>query len=179
MTEETQKIMIKHYGVSPWEINVITSLFQKKIVTTDKEIERDYDEKYVSVVEIPIPYSFNQEFFKWFEYKEWERVKGIFKEMKRRRGDGKAIKINLSFAGDPTIRFIIDADQGQWFRASVEKIDFLLELIQYHLDPKKLPDNVTEVEYNFDIDAVRWRMNTLISNERKFRNSKDGWKIIT
>ena len=179
MSEESQTLTLKHYGVSPWEINVITSLFQKKIVTTDKEIERDYDEKYVSVVEIPIPYSFNQEFFKWFEYKEWERVKGIFKEMKRRRGDGKAIKINLSFAGDPTIRFIIDADQGQWFRASVEKIDFLLELIQYHLDPKKLPGNVTEVEYNFDIDAVRWRMNTLISNERKFRNSKDGWKIIT
>ena len=179
MSEESQTLTLKHYGVSPWEINVITSLFQKKIVTADEEIERDYDEKYVSVVEIPIPYSFNQEFFKWFEYKEWERVKGIFKEMKRRRGDGKAIKINLSFAGDPTIRFIIDADQGQWFRASVEKIDFLLELIQYHLDPKKLPDNVTEVEYNFDIDAVRWRMNTLISNERKFRNSKDGWKIIT
>ena len=179
MSEESQTLTLKHYGVSPWEINVITSLFQKKIVTTDKEIERDYDEKYVSVVEIPIPYSFNQEFFKWFEYKEWERVKGIFKEMKRRRGDGKAIKINLSFAGDPTIRFIIDADQGQWFRASVEKIDFLLELIQYHLDPKKLPDNVTEVEYNFDIDAVRWRINTLISNERKFRNSKDGWEIIT
>jgi len=179
LSEESQTLTLKHYGVSPWEINVITSLFQKKIITTDKEIERDYDEKYVSVVEIPIPYSFNQEFFKWFEYKEWERVKGIFKEMKRRRGDGKAIKINLSFAGDPTIRFIIDADQGQWFRASVEKIDFLLELIQYHLDPKKLPGNVTEVEYNFDIDAVRWRMNTLISNERKFRNSKDGWKIIT
>ena len=179
MSEESQTLTLKHYGVSPWEINVITSLFQKKIVTADEEIERDYDEKYVSVVEIPIPYSFNQEFFKWFEYKEWERVKGIFKEMKRRRGDGKAIKINLSFAGDPTIRFIIDADQGQWFRASVEKIDFLLELIQYHLDPKKLPGNVTEVEYNFDIDAVRWRMNTLISNERKFRNSKDGWKIIT
>ena len=179
MSEEAQALTLKHYGVSPWEINVITSLFQKKIVTTDKEIERDYDEKYVSVVEIPIPYSFNQEFFKWFEYKEWERVKGIFKEMKRRRGDGKAIKINLSFAGDPTIRFIIDADQGQWFRASVEKIDFLLELLQYHLDPKKLPDNVTEVEYNFDIDAVRWRMNTVISKGKKFQNSKDGWKIIT
>ena len=99
--------------------------------------------------------------------------------MKRRRGDGKAIKIDLSFAGEPSIRFIIDADEGQWFRASVEKIDFLLELLEYHLDPKKLPDNVTEVEYNFDIDAVRWRMNTVISNGKKFQNSKDGWKIIT
>ena len=104
----------------------MTSLFHKKIFTTDEEIERDYEDKYVSMVDIPIPYSFNEEFFKWFEYKEWDRVKGIFKEMKRRRGDGKAIKINLSFAGEPSIRFIIDSDQGQWFRASVEKLDSLL-----------------------------------------------------
>ncbi len=179
MSNESDKLTLKHFGVSPWEINVMTSLFQKKILTTDEEIERDYEDKYVSMVEIPIPYSFNEEFFKWFEYKQWERVKGIFKEMKRRRGDGKAIKIDLSFAGEPSIRFIIDADEGQWFRASVEKIDFLLELLEYHLDPKKLPNNVTEVEYNFDIDAVRWRMNTVISNGKKFQNSKDGWKIIT
>ena len=108
MSNESDKLTLKHFGVSPWEINVMTSLFQKKILTTDEEIERDYEDKYVSMVEIPIPYSFNEEFFKWFEYKEWERVKGIFKEMKRRRGDGKAIKIDLSFAGEPSIRFIID-----------------------------------------------------------------------
>ena len=179
MSNESQTVIIKHYGVSPWEINVITSLLQKKFYTNDIEVERDYESKYVSMIDMPIPYSFNEEFFKWFEYKEWEKVKGIFKEMKRRRGDGKAIKIDLSFAGDPSIRFIIDANEGQWFRVSVEKIDFILELLQYHLDPKKLPDNVTEIEYNFDIDAVRWRMNTVISNGKKFQNSKDGWKIIT
>ena len=61
LSNESEKLSLKHYGVSPWEINVMTSLFQKKIFTTDEEIERDYDDKYVSVVEIPIPYSFNQE----------------------------------------------------------------------------------------------------------------------
>ena len=179
MSNESDKLTLKHYGVSPWEINVMTSLFQKKILTTDEEIERDYEDKYVSLVEIPIPYSFNEEFFKWFEYKEWERVKGIFKEMKRRRGDGKAIKINLSFAGEPLIRFIVDSDEGQWFRTSVEKIDFVLELLQYHLEPKKLPENVTEVVYSFDINTVRWRMMTVVSNEKEFLNTKDGWKMIT
>ena len=179
MSNESERLTLKHYGVSPWEINVMTSLFQKKIFTTDEEIERDYEDKYVSMVDIPIPYSFNEEFFKWFEYKEWDKVKGIFKEMKRRRGDGKAIKINLSFAGEPSIRFIIDSDQGQWFRASVEKLDSLLELLEYHLDPKKLPGNVTEVEYNFDINSVRWGINTVISNGKKFQNSKDGWEMIT
>lgn len=99
--------------------------------------------------------------------------------MKRRRGDGKAIQINLSFAGEPLIRFMVNTDKGQWFRESVEKIDFVLELLQYHLDPKKLPENVTEVVYNFDIDAVRWRINTVVSNGKKFVNSGDNWKIIT
>ena len=158
---------------------MITSLLQKKFYTNDIEVERDYESKYVSMIDMPIPYSFNEEFFKWFEYKEWERVKGIFKEMKRRRGDGKAIKINLSFAGDPLIRFIVDSDEGQWFRTSVEKIDFVLELLQYHLDPKKLPENVTEVIYNFDINAVKWRMTTVVSDGKGFLNSEDGWKLIT
>ena len=158
---------------------MITSLLQKKFYTNDIEVERDYESKYVSMIDMPIPYSFNEEFFKWFEYKEWERVKGIFKEMKRRRGDGKAIKINLSFAGDPLIRFIVDSDEGQWFRTSVEKIDFVLELLQYHLDPKKLPENVTEVIYNFDINAVKWRMTTVVSDGKDFLNSEDGWKLIT
>ena len=179
MSNESQTVIIKHYGVSPWEINVITSLLQKKFYTNDIEVERDYESKYVSMIDMPIPYSFNEEFFKWFEYKEWERVKGIFKEMKRRRGDGKAIKINLSFAGDPLIRFIVDSDEGQWFRTSVEKIDFVLELLQYQLDPKKLPENVTEVIYNFDINAVKWRMTTVVSDGKEFLNSEDGWKLIT
>ena len=99
--------------------------------------------------------------------------------MKRRRGDGKAIKINLSFAGDPLIRFIVDSDEGQWFRTSVEKIDFVLELLPYHLDPKKLPENVTEVVYSFDINAVRWSMMTVVSNGKELLNTKDGWKMIT
>ena len=50
---------------------------------------------------------------------------------------------------------------------------------RYHLDPKKLPGNVTEVEYNFDINSVRWGINTVISNGKKFQNSKDGWEMIT
>ena len=169
MSNESQTVIIKHYGVSPWEINVITSLLQKKFYTNDIEVERDYESKYVSMIDMPIPYSFNEEFFKWFEYKE----------LKRRRGDGKAIKINLSFAGDPLIRFIVDSDEGQWFRTSVEKIDFVLELLQYHLDPKKLPENVTEVIYNFDINAVKWRMTTVVSDGKEFLNSEDGWKLIT
>lgn len=99
--------------------------------------------------------------------------------MKRRRGKGKAIKIDISFTGNPNIRFIIDLDDRHWFNNAVEKIDFVLELLPYHLDPEKLPRDVTEVIYNFDIETSRWRINTALVNEKKFVFSKNEWKIVT
>jgi len=101
------------------------------------------------------------------------------KEMKRRRGKGKAIKIDISFTGNPNIRFIIDLDDSHSFNNAVEKIDFVLELLQYHLDPEKLPQNVTEVIYNFDIETARWKLNTAQSDGKKFVLGKNGWEILT
>ena len=176
MSEKSQKIVLKHYGVSPWEINVITSILDKKFFVEYNEIENDSKDKFVSLIEIPFPYAFNDEFFKWFEYKEWDRLKGIFKELKRRRGDGKAIKIELSFCGKPKIKFLVELDEGQWFRTAVEKIDFVVELLPYHLNPEKLPTDTTEIIYKFDKDSARWKMNYAMTNKHTFVNSNDGWK---
>ena len=170
---------MKHYGVSPWEINVITSILDKRFLTEDEEIENTYEEKFVSHLEILFPYSFNDEFFKWFDYKEWDRLKGVFKEMKRRRGDGKALRIELTFSGEPNIKFVIESDQSQWFKMEVEKIDFVVELLPYHLDEEKLPMGVNSVIYNFDQDAARWRLNTVFTDEKKFVNTEKGWKLTT
>ena len=178
MIEEAQKIMIKHYGISPWEVNVLTSILEKKFFIEYDEIENDFSDKFVSLIEISFPYAFNTEFFKWFEYKEWDRLKGIFKEMKRRRGDGKAIKLDLSFSGKPTIRFLVELDEGHWFRTAVEKIDFVVELLDYHLNREKLPHNISEAVYQFDKDSMRWKMNYIIVDKQKFVNSVDGWKVI-
>jgi hypothetical protein len=54
-----------------------------------------------------------------------------------------------------------------------------LELLQYHLDSEKLPQNVTEVIYNFDIENSRWRLNTALVDGKKFVFGKNGWKILT
>ena len=68
MDDKPQDACLRYYGISPWEINVITSLLQKKFYTNDEEIERDYDSKYVSMINMPIPYSFNGEFFCRIEF---------------------------------------------------------------------------------------------------------------
>ncbi len=169
---------LKYYGISPWEIEVIYGLFKDRFKVNQEETEQT-EPDFVSVLNVPIPLSFNEEFFKWFEYKRWDKVKAIFKEMKRRRGKGKALRIDLSFIGTPKIRFNIDSQDSQWFNNAVEKIDFVLELLPYHLDPEKLPKDVSEVIYQFDSDAARWRLNTAIVRERKYVFSKEGWKIIT
>ena len=178
MSNQVQPLSMKHYGISPWEINVITSIMDKRFQTNDEEIENTYEDKFVSHLEIEFPYSFNEEFFKWFDFREWDRLKGVFKEMKRRRGDGKAIKIELNFLGEPDISFILQSDQSQWFKMEVEKIDFVVELLPYHLDSDKIPKGVRKVIYNFDQGAARWRLNTVFTDEKRFVNTENGWKII-
>ncbi len=179
MSQEIPTLLLRHYGISPWEMNVMTSILEKRFTTDGEEIENTYEDKFVSRLEIFFPYSFNEEFFQWFNFKEWERLKGVFKEMKRRRGNGKAIYIELNFSGEPDISFVIESDKSEWFRMSVEKIDFVVELLPYHLEPGKIPNGVKKVIYNFDQNAARWRLNIVVTDTKKFTNSENGWKLIT
>ena len=178
MSEKPLETTFQYYGISPWEIEVLYGLFNDRFLVKQDETEQTESE-FVSMLNLPIPLSFNEEFFKWFDYKRWDKVKAIFKEMKRRRGSGNALKINLSFSGNPKIRFIVDAEDYSWFNNAVEKIDFVLELLPYHLDPQKLPRDVTEIIYKFDSNAARWRLNTAFVHEKKFVFLNDGWKIVT
>ena len=178
MSEKPLAINLIYYGISPWEIEVIYGIFKDRFLVKQEETEQT-DPDFVSVLDVPIPLSFNEEFFKWFDYKRWEKFKHILKEMKRRRGKGNAIKINISFAGQPNIKFIIDLEDSHWFNNAVEKIDFVLELLPYHLDPEKLPSKVTDVVYQYDTEAARWRLNLVQVNEKKFVFAKNGWKMVT
>jgi hypothetical protein len=74
---------------------------------------------------------------------------------------------------------MLDSEDSHWFNNAVEKIDFVLELLPYHLDPEKLPKDVTEVIYQYDPEAARWRLNTAIVKNHKFVFSGDGWKLVT
>ena len=164
--------------MSPWEIEVVYGIFKDRFTVKEEEIEST-DPNFVSGLNVPIPLAFNIEFFKWFDFKRWDKFKFILKEMKRRRGRRKGIKIDISFTGNPKIRFIVDSEDNHWFNYAVEKIDFVLELLPYHLDPEKLPKDVTEVIYQFDPNAARWILNTVVVKDKKFVFSESGWKIIT
>lgn len=174
---EKLEVKLEYYGISPWEIEVLYGYLNSHFTIIQDEITSN-DENFVSYLDVNIPLAFNEAFFQWFDFKRWEKVKSVFKEMKRRRGSSNALKININFSGDPRIVFTIDTEEKQRFDNAVEKIDVVLELLQYHLDPQKLPPNITKITYKFDAKATRWRLDVASSENKKYIFIKDVWKEV-
>lgn len=167
---------LTYYGISPWEVEVLYGYLRNHFDIVQKEIEPD-ETDYVSKITISIPVAFGDAFFVWFEYRRWERIKALFKEMKRRRGSGNALKIVVEFAGNPDITFDIDARDKQWFDNSVEKIDVILELLPYHM--QKLPAQTSGITYKFDEKTVRWRHHQIVSGGVAYMAVGGRWKQIS
>ena len=174
---ESLKTNLKYYGISPWEIEVLYGFLNSHFTIIQEEIEPN-EENFVSYLEMEIPLAFNEAFFQWFEFKRWEKVKAVFKEMKRRRGNDNALKIKIIFTGEPRIVFTIDIEDKQWFDNAIEKMDFVLELLPYHMNPEKLPSEILEIIYKFDSESIRWRLNTASSSNKKYTFRGDSWKEI-
>ena len=160
MDDKPQTVSLKYYGISPWEIEVIYNLFNGKFSITQEETEQN-KESFVSALTIDIPLPFSEEFFKWFEFKAWEKVKSIIKEMKRRRGKGNAIVVEILFVGKPNVRFVIDLNENHDFNSAVEKIDFVVELLPYHLNDSNIPNELSEIVYKYDIGSGKWRLDSV------------------
>ena len=178
MNEQPQTVCLRYYGISPWEIEVIYNLFNGKFSILQEETEQN-KENFVSALTIDIPLPFSEEFFKWFEFRAWERVKSIIKEMKRRRGKGNAIIVEILFTGDPNVRFVTDLNENHYFNSAIEKIDFVVELLPYHLNESNIPNELSEAIYKYDIESGRWRLNLVLADQKKFVITKKGWKVIT
>jgi len=184
MEEKLQTVSLTYYGISPWEIEVIYCLFSGKFRIQQEETEQN-KENFVSALTIDIPLSFSDEFFKWFEFKAWERVKSIIKEMKRRRGKGNAIVVEIIFTGDPNVRFVTDLNENHDFNSAIEKIDFVVELLPYHLNDSNIPSDPSEVLYKYDIESGKWKLNQVwtgfggSAERKKFIFTKKGWSVVT
>ena len=74
--------------------------------------------------------------------------------------------------------FTFDVIERQWFNNAVEKMDFVIELLPHHLDPKKIPKGVLEINYKFDVESIRWRIETARTKDKKFTFKGDVWKEI-
>lgn len=169
---------LRYYGVSPWEIEVFYGLLNSHFTVIQDETE-PFDPDFVSHLDLDIPLDFSEAFFKWFDFKRWERVKDILKEMKRRRGSGNALRIIINFSGTTKITFTVDVQEKQWFDNALEKIDFVLELLPYHMNPARLPPSTKEISYRFDIESARWRLGGAVAKDGcRFAPRGDGWSQV-
>ena len=174
MDEKPQTVTLSYFGISPWEIEVIYDLFNRKFKILQEETEQT-KENFVSALTIDIPIPFSEEFFKWFEFKTWERVKSIIKEMKRRRGKGNAIAVEILFTGEPNVRFVTDLNENHDFNSAIEKIDFVVELLPYHLNDNNIPNDPSEVLYKYDVESGKWKLSQVQTMEgKKFIVTKKG-----
>jgi len=184
MEEKPQTVRLAYYGISPWEIEVIYGLFSGKFRIQQEETEQN-KEIFVSALTIDIPLSFSEEFFKWFEFRAWERVKSIIKEMKRRRGKGNAIVVEIIFTGEPNVQFVTDLNENHDFNSAIEKIDFVVELLPYHLNDSNIPSDPSEVLYKYDIESGKWKLSQVCTlfcgatERKKFIFTEKGWNIVT
>ena len=73
----------------------------------------------------------------------------------------------------------MDLKENHDFNGAMEKIDYVVELLQYHLSEKDVPKNLTEIIYKFNIDIGRWMLNTVFAEDKKFVYVENSWKGIT
>ena len=207
MEKKLQTVSLAYYGISPWEIEVIYNIFNEKFEVIQEATERDEylqrlrsrklrmdSEEFVSGLTITIPLPFSEEFFKWFGFKAWEKVKSIIKEMKRRRGNRKAIWVEILFENEewnekitepgespilsdkderlpdyPHVKFVIDSSENHIFNSAIEKIDVMVELLPYHLNhsilAKKFCKNPMEVRYRYDVTYSKWYVGYVLTFE--------------
>ena len=165
MDGKSLTVYLRYYGISPWEIEVLYNLFNGKFEIIQEEIEQT-ELNFVSALTIMIPLPFSEEFFKWFGFRAWEKAKSIIKEMKRRRGKGHAIIVEILFTGDPNVRFVTDLSENHNFNSAIEKIDSVVELLPYHLNDSNIPNDLSEAVYKYDIESGRWRLNSVLVEQK-------------
>jgi len=176
MSTSKPPLSLKFYGVSPWELEVLYSLFHG-LFQVEEDSQEQPDEDFTTMIDIVFPLAFNDAFFKWFGNARWDKFKAILKEFKRRRGGGKALRVYIKFVGNPSIKFILDLDDKNLFDSAMEKTNFVLELLPYHLDPRKIPANIIEIVYRFDDRTGRWNINSATSENETYTFSQNEWKI--
>lgn len=150
-------IKLECFGISPLEIEVIYDTLSKFSVVDEGEILVEESE-YVSLLNIEFPVAYDEYFFESFGFDNWQKIKYVFKEMKRRRGR-KRFKITLSFCGISTdinskLVFSLTSEIGPQFEYAIEKIEHIIDTI--HIEIKNLESKRQSMSYTYDAIATKW-----------------------
>jgi hypothetical protein len=165
-----------YYGISPWEIEVIYDTLGRSFEVEEKQTQPD-DPQYVSMVEICFPAQFSESFFQAFTMDSWFKIKGVIKDIKRRRGR-KGLKAFLRFAGfgnesvDIVFPLLIKGDRQ--FEMGIEKLEYIIDIVPVQL--KTIPPKTDEVWYSYDEATLRWSPAVAKSDGVNYFFKNSEWK---
>ena len=156
-------IKLEYFGISPFEIEVIYNTLSKYSAVDEGKILVEESE-YVSLLNIEFPVAYDEYFFQSFGFDNWQKIKYLFKEMKRRRGK-KGLKIKLSFCGISTeinskLIFSLTSEIGPQFEYALEKIEHIIDAI--HVEVKSLEAKRQFMSYTYDAIAMKWMLSDII-----------------
>jgi hypothetical protein len=146
----------QHYGISPWEIEVIYDTLRRTFEVEEIQMQPD-DSQYVSMIEIGFPAPYGESFFHVFTMESWSKIKGVIKDVKRRRGK-KGVKAFIRFAGydkeNVGLVFPLLAKGDREFEMGIEKIEYMVDIVPVQL--KTIPQRAEEIWYSYDEASFRW-----------------------
>jgi hypothetical protein len=154
---EEETATFRYHTISPWEIETIYDTLKRSFEVQDVEVEPD-DPQYVGMVDISFPLPFGEPFFQEFTMDSWHKIKGVLKDMKRRRGR-KGVKAYIRFAGfgaaaKMPVVFPILARGDRQFEMGIEKIEYLVDIVPLQL--KTAPLNADEILFSYDEATFKW-----------------------
>ncbi len=172
-----QTATFRHYGISPWEIEVLYDTLRRTFEVEEIQVQPD-DPQYVSMIEIAFPLAYDEAFFRVFTMPSWFKVKGVIKDVKRRRGK-KGLKAFLRFDSPsgslPAVTFPLMTKGDRQFEMGIEKIEYLVDIVPTQL--RSIPPGTQEVWFAFDDLGYKWSPSVAKSSEDRnyvFKNNE--WK---
>jgi hypothetical protein len=171
--EVEKSAKFQHYGISPWEIEVLYDTLKRSFDVEETQLQPD-DPKFVSMIEIHFPLPYDEKFFQTFSMESWFKVKGVIKDIKRRRGR-KGLKTFIRFEGNPVLVFPIAHKEDRKFEMGIEKLEYLVDIVPLQL--KSVPRGTREVLFSFDESSYKWSPSVARdSDERNYIFKNGEWK---
>ncbi len=165
-----------HYGISPWEIEVIFDTLRRSFEVEEKQLPPD-DPQYVSMIEIGFPAAYGEPFFQTFTMDSWFKIKGVIKDVKRRRGK-KGVKTFIRFAGydneNVDLIFPLLTKGDRQFEMGIEKIEYMVDIVPVQL--KTIPARTEEIWYSYDEASFKWSPAVAKSNSVNYLYKNGEWK---
>jgi hypothetical protein len=73
----------------------------------------------------------------------------------------------MSIPDYPNVQFVINSNESHDFNSAVEKIDFMVDLLPYHLNHSRVKKvgRTTQVVYRYSTDSGKWYVSYVWTRE--------------